>query len=121
MELSRRNTLQALLSATAVGALGTPPAAAQSRSETLRHVAGAGDAHSSFADYARRWPVWRPGCSDDDIPTGQIRPGINLLDAGAFGEATDPWQRIVAMAGRYVRLRAENAAWLPETLAGQHV
>lgn len=41
MELSRRNTLQALLSATAVGAFGTPPAAAQSRSETLRHVAGA--------------------------------------------------------------------------------
>lgn len=87
----------------------------------LRHVAGAGDAHSSFADYARRWPVWRPGCSDDEIPTGQIRPGINLLDAGAFGEATDPWWRIVAMAGRYVRLRAENAARSPETLAGHHV
>jgi len=88
----------------------------------LRHLAGAADARDSFAAYSRCWPVWRPGCADDEISTGLIRPGINLLDPSAFGDAADnPWRRIIAVADRYVRLRAERAMWSPETLAGQDV
>lgn len=87
----------------------------------LQHVA-----HEAlpFAEYRARWPVWRPGLSDDEVARCAIRPAINLLDLLANGDpvlAEAKWQRIVALAHAYRQRREARQAWTMMELTASHV
>ena len=87
----------------------------------LRHVAKEA---LPFAQYRQRWPVWRPGLSDDEVACCAISPAINLLDLLANGDpvlAEAKWQRIVTLARAYMQRREARQAWTIEALTtGQH-
>ncbi|MBS1197717.1 MAG: hypothetical protein H6R18_1502 [Proteobacteria bacterium] len=86
----------------------------------LHHVAGQA---ISFTDYRQRWPVWRPGLTDEEIESGAISPVINLLDLLANGDkvlAEAKWQRIVRLAQAYMRRREQRQGWTIEELTAHH-
>ncbi|OQA33310.1 MAG: hypothetical protein BWY57_01312 [Betaproteobacteria bacterium ADurb.Bin341] len=87
----------------------------------LRHVAKEA---LPFAEYRARWPVWRPGLTDDEVANSAIHPAINLLELLANGDpvlAEAKWQRIVMLARAYLQRREAGQAWTIEALTASHV